>query len=111
MKIAGTMKLSELVEGERLHISQSETDATSYDDMVTIMIAETQTACTKVLHPVTYSNSVNEHAVDALRCCGLVISLIIEKGLFRGGYGDAVKPVILNRSKFHDRKPLQRRRR
>ena len=111
MKNAATMKLVELVEAERLHISQSETDATSYDDMVTIMIAETQTACTKVLHPFTYSNSVNDHAVDGLRCCGLVISLIIEKGLFRGGYGEPVRIVRLSKSIFHERKAIPQRRR
>lgn len=111
MKNASTMKIIELVEAERLHISQSETDSDSYDDMVTIMIAETQTACTKILHPFTYSNSVNEHCVDGLRCCGLVILLIVEKGLFRGGYGDPVRPVILKRSKFHDKSRIIGRRR
>jgi len=111
MKVAGTMKMIELVEAERFHIALAETNADDYDDLITIMIAETQSPSTKTLHPYTYVNSVNEHCVDALRCCALVILLIVEKGLFRGGYGSVASPKKLTHTVFNRKSRQAPRRR
>ena len=111
MKVAGTIKMIELVETERFHIALAETNADDYDDLVTIMIAETQSPSTKTLHPYTYVNSVNEHCVDALRCCALVIQLVVEKGLFRGGYGSVARPKKLTNTVFNRRSKTEPRRR
>jgi len=100
-KVAGTTKMVELVEEGRFHIAHTDSGAEDFDDLVTIMMAETQTPSMRRLHPFTYSNSVNEHAVDALRCCALVILQIIEKGLSRYGYSKSgAKPVRLGKNVF-----------
>lgn len=100
-KVAGTNKLIELVEDGRLHIAHSDSGAENFDDLVTIMMAETQTPSMRRLHPFTYSNSINDHATDALRCCALIILQVIEKGLSRFGYTKgSVKPVRLGKNIF-----------
>lgn len=100
-KVAGTTKMVELVEDGRFHIAHVDSGAEDYDDLVTVMMAETQTPSMRRLHPFTYSNSVNEHAVDALRCCALVIFQIIEKGISRYGYAKGgAKPIRLGKNVF-----------
>jgi intein/homing endonuclease len=60
-KVAATNKLAELFEDGRLHIAHEDSGAEDFVDLVTIMMAETQSATLRSLHPYTYSNSVNEH--------------------------------------------------
>ena len=110
-KVAGTIKISDLVEEGRFHISHSDSGSEEFDDLVTIMMAETQTPNTRRLHPMTYSNSVNDHAVDALRCCGLLILQIIEKGLSRYGFAQSnAKPARLSKGLFKPKSRSKRRR-
>jgi len=109
-KVASTNKLVELVESGRLHIAHADSGVGDFDDMITIMMAETQTHCTKKNHPFTYTNSVNDHAVDGLRCCALVILMVIERGLSRYGYAKGTaKPSRLSRGVFKPRKRPKRR--
>ena len=112
-KVAGTTKMVELVEDGRFHIAHSDSGAENFDDLVTIMMAETQTPNMRRLHPFTYSNSVNDHATDALRCCALVILQVIEKGLSRYGYTrSGAKPIRLGKNVFKpgSRRPKRRSR-
>jgi intein/homing endonuclease len=60
-KVASTNKLIQLVEDERLHIAHEDSGAEDFDDLVTVMMAETQTTCTRRHSPFTYTNSVNDH--------------------------------------------------
>lgn len=109
-KVAGTLKIAELVDEERLHIAHEDSGAEDFDDLVTIMMAETQTASTRRLHPMIYSNSVNEHCVDALRCCGIIILQIIEKGLSRYGFQTtSARPVRLDKGLFKPNDKFKRR--
>lgn len=109
-KVAGTNKMVELVEDGRFHISHSDSGAEDFDDLVTIMMAETQTPSMRRLHPFTYSNSINDHATDALRCCALVIMQVIEKGFSRYGFSKGgARPVRLGKNIFKPGKNDRRR--
>ena len=111
MKVAGTFQMQKLLEEDRFHIAEQDSIAEDYDDIITILQAETQSPSMKSLHPFIYSNTINDHAVDALRCCALVSYLIVEKGYFRGGYSDTmVKPARLGNNFFHKQGRTIRRR-
>ena len=106
------MKMIELVEDERFHIAHEDATADNFDDLVTIMMAETQTPCMRKHFPFTYTNSVNDHAVDALRCCALVILQVIEKGLSRYGYTKgSARPTRLSKGLFKPKNRIKRRNR
>ena len=64
-KVAGTAKMVELVEDERFHISHADSGVEDFDDLVTIMMAETQIPSMNRLFPFTYTNSVNDHCFVA----------------------------------------------
>jgi intein/homing endonuclease len=60
-KVVATDKLTELVESNRFHISMNDQGADDFEDLVTIMQAETGTKTTNRFNPQKYTNSVNEH--------------------------------------------------
>jgi len=63
-------------------------------------------------HQEYYANGILVHnCVDALRCCALVIQLVVEKGLFRGGYGSVARPKKLTNTVFNRRSKTEPRRR
>ncbi|MDD4804334.1 MAG: LAGLIDADG family homing endonuclease, partial [Candidatus Pacebacteria bacterium] len=110
-KVASTNKLIQLVNDGRFHVAHEDSGNDDFDDLITVMMAETQTPCQRRHSPFTYTNSVNDHAVDALRCCALVILQIIEKGYMRHVNTASAKPSRLAKSVFKPKSRIKRRER
>jgi hypothetical protein len=51
-----------------------------FDDIIEIMQSEAQIPSNNKMYPFNYTNSVNDHCTDSLRCCSYVILQVIERG-------------------------------
>ncbi|MDD4804017.1 MAG: LAGLIDADG family homing endonuclease [Candidatus Pacebacteria bacterium] len=98
IKCATTDKIVELLENNRFHISNQDQGSIYFEDIYSILQCEVQTKSptNNKYHPVTYSNSKNDHAVDSIRCCAYIIRQINERGLyFKFKKRETVRPIMV----------------
>lgn len=99
-KVASTDKLVELLEADRIHIPLDDAQSEDHDDIITIMQAEAATSTNNRMHPKVYSNSVNTHLIDAMRCIAISIHLFVEGRMHSNTATGTVRPSRLNANVF-----------